>query len=128
MTDRKALYHAAAVTSSGHVTALVDLAVEMLQKSGLNKRQARQILNPLLESTVQNLKNSDAADALTGTFARGDTATVKRHLEAISSVRLDEAMAAYQLLGGRSLKLAQAKGLDKNRVKKIRKLLEVEDA
>lgn len=106
----KALYHAAAVTASGHVVALFDIAIEMLGGCGLSRRRARQILLPLLESTTRNLANSGPANALTGTFARGDVSTVKRHLTSIKSHKLRPALAAYILLGQRSLSLAKQSG------------------
>ncbi len=64
----KALYHAAAVMASPHLTALVDLAVEMLSACGLSKTRAQEVFMPLLESTVNNLKTSNPQQALTGTL------------------------------------------------------------
>jgi predicted short-subunit dehydrogenase-like oxidoreductase (DUF2520 family) len=119
----KPLYHAAAVMASGHVTALIALATEMLVECGLDEKTARRVLMPLLESTVANLSESDPAQALTGTFARGDLDTVKRHVKALSSKRLSEALAAYRLLGRRSLELAQ-KRIDADMRKKILRELE----
>ncbi len=106
----KALYHAAAVTASGHVVALFDIALELLVNCGLSRRRSRQILLPLLESTTRNLSTKDPRRALTGTFARGDTATARRHLAAIKSHKLPDALAAYILLGHRSLLLATKRG------------------
>lgn len=103
----KPLYHAAAVMTAGHVTALVALATDLLVQCGLNEKTARRVLLPLLESTVANLTSAKPADALTGTFARGDLATVKRHLEALSNKGSAEAIAAYKLLGRYSLELAK---------------------
>lgn len=103
----KPLYHAAAVMTAGHVTALVALATDLLVLCGLNEKTARRVLLPLLESTVANLTSAKPADALTGTFARGDLATVKRHLEALSNKGSAEASAAYKLLGRYSLELAK---------------------
>jgi predicted short-subunit dehydrogenase-like oxidoreductase (DUF2520 family) len=111
--DAKALYHAAAVTASGHVVALFDIALEMLARCGLSPGRARQVLLPLLESTTRNLSTKDPARALTGTFARGDVATARRHLASIKSRKLRDALAAYILLGQRSLMLA--KGRSRNR-------------
>ena len=108
-SNSKPLYHAAAVMASGHVTALVALATEMLIQCGLDDKTARRVLMPLLESTVANLSVSEPATALTGTFARGDLVTVKRHLQALSNTRLTDALAAYKLLGRRSLELAEKK-------------------
>ena len=120
----KALYHAAAVMAAPHLTALVDLATEMLSSCGLSKRKAQQVFLPLLESTVNNLRTSNPQQALTGTFARGDIATVRRHLQALSLPEFAEALEVYKLLGLHSLQLAQKNGLDAQLVKKIEEALE----
>lgn len=106
-TADKPLYHAAAVMTSGHVTALFDVALEMLVDCGLTRKTARQILQPLLVSTVHNLETKDPAAALTGTFSRGDVETVKRHLAALKNHQLADALKLYGLLGERSLKLTK---------------------
>lgn len=127
--ESKALYHAAALTAAGHLTALVDLAIEMLVSCGLRRPDAQQVLMPLVESAVANLKASPPETALTGTFARGDLATVRRHLEALSGEvksggKDSDALKIYKLLGLRSLSLAGKKGLDPRLSKKIKPLLE----
>lgn len=121
--ESKALYHAAAVMASGHVVALFDFATEMLAACGVRRKNARRILMPLLKSTVNNLTQSDAEKALTGTFARGDLATVKRHLAALSRKEFAEALEIYKLLGHRSMKLAEKNELDTQLLKQIKKLL-----
>ena len=120
----KALYHAAAVVASGHMVALFDIAVEMLGRCGLDQKKARRVLMPLVESTVKNLLSSDPARALTGTFARGDLATVQRHLEALNANGLFDALRAYKLLGRRSLELAKRNGANAIVVKKIVSVLD----
>ena len=112
-SSNKPLYHAAAVMASGHVVALFDIARQMLVECGLSQRRAVTILRPLLQSTVTNLSTRTPAAALTGTFARGEAATARRHLKAISSHHLKDALAAYVLLGRRSLQLAAESGLDR---------------
>lgn len=121
--ESKALYHAAAVMASPHLTALVDIALQTLAAGGLSKRKAQQVFLPLLKSTVNNLKTATPQQALTGTFARGDIATVRQHLQALSRKELDEGLEVYKLLGLHSLELAEKNGLDSKRVKQIRKLL-----
>lgn len=106
-SNNKPLYHAAAVMASGHMVALFSIATEMLIHAGLDPKTARRVLLSLLESTVANLCASEPARALTGTFARGDLATVKRHLAALSAKEFTQALAAYKLLGKRSLELAE---------------------
>ena len=104
-SEDKPLYHAAAVMSAGNVVALFDVALEMLVQCGLTRKTARSILLPLLASTVHNLETKDTANALTGTFARGDVETVQRHLKALN--RNKDALELYRLLGKRSLKLTK---------------------
>lgn len=119
----KPLYHAAALTAAGQLTALVDLAMDMLVSCGLKRHEAQKVLMPLVESAVNNLKVTLPENALTGTFARGDVATVRRHLEAMSGKDQTEALSIYKLLGLRSLRLAQKKGVDAKVLKQIEKLL-----
>ncbi len=104
-SEDKPLYHAAAVMASGNVVALFDVALEMLMKCGLSRKQARDILTPLIASTVRSLETKDPAHALTGTFSRGDVETVKRHLAALQKSDLADALDLYRLLGRRSLKV-----------------------
>src|SRR5215212_5914332 len=103
-SEDKPLYHAAAVMASGNVVALFDVALEMLGECGLDRKTARSILAPLISSAVRKLETKDPADALTGTFSRGDLETVKRHIAALKNKELVEALGLYRLLGQRSLK------------------------
>lgn len=121
-SENKPLYHAAAVMASGHVLALYDLATDMLVHCGLKRAEALRILLPLLESTVSNLSQAGPSQALTGTFARGDIATVRRHLEALSKSGLTQALEIYKILGSRSLELAIRQGLEPKLVKQIQAL------
>ncbi len=123
-SSNKPLYHAAAVMASGHVVALFDLATEMLVQCGLDPGKARRVLRPLLESTVNNLLTSDPATALTGTFARGDLATVQRHLSAFGRHGLSVALNVYRALGVHALDLNKKNGVDPQILDKISKALE----
>jgi predicted short-subunit dehydrogenase-like oxidoreductase (DUF2520 family) len=121
--ESKALYHAAAVMASGNLTALFDIAIEMLKECGLSGRNARQVLLPLVQSAVTNLASMEPAQALTGTFARGDVTTVRRHLSTLQEHSLAEALAAYVLLGQRSLTLAKQRKLSHESTDQISQLL-----
>jgi predicted short-subunit dehydrogenase-like oxidoreductase (DUF2520 family) len=121
---RKPLYHAAAVMASGNVVALFDVALEMLGHCGLTPKEAQRVLLPLVESTVRNLYVSEPSRALTGTFARGDLATVKLHMEALSSSGIRDALQLYRLLGKRAVALARKNGAKPEILRKIRKALD----
>jgi len=107
-SEDKPLYHAAAVMASGNVVALFDVALEMLMHCGFSRKQARDILTPLIVSTVRSLQTKDPTHALTGTFSRGDVETVKRHLAALKKNDLADVLELYRLLGQRSLKLGKS--------------------
>jgi len=124
-SSAKPLYHAAAVMSSGNVVALFDTALDMLERSGLKRDDAHEALIRLLQSTFVNLGTHSPAKALTGPFARGDVATIQRHLKALSSSELREAREVYRMLGRKSLTLAEENGLAKAAAKMIAKLLAV---
>ena len=104
--EMKALYHAAALMASPNLTALFDIALEMLTRCGLSPIGARHVLLPLVESTLANLVRQDPRSALTGTFKRGDLATTVKHINAMKAEKLIEALQAYVVLGNRSLTLA----------------------
>ena len=119
----KALYHAAAVMTSGHTVALFDLAQEMLMRCGLTKKKAQAVLLPLLRSTLENLSLKEPSRALTGTFARADAATVRNHLEALRQFPSHDAIEVYKLLGQRSLQLAKNNGASADALEQIALLL-----
>jgi predicted short-subunit dehydrogenase-like oxidoreductase (DUF2520 family) len=119
----KPLYHAAALMAAGHVTALFDVALDALARCGLTERRAQSVLLPLLGSVVENLSSLPPGRALTGSFARADAETVRKHLLALRSLDDPEALAVYLLLGERSLKLAERAGADPEAVEKVRRIL-----
>lgn len=123
-TKDKALYHAAAVMTSGHAVALFDLASELLARCGPTKTQARRVLLPLVRSTLENLSTQPPSRALTGTFARADVATVRKHLKALDAPNSDLARAVYTLLGLHSLRLAEENGADAAALKEISSVLD----
>src|SRR5436853_5739151 len=121
--DAKALYHAAALTASPNIIALFDIALEMLSSCGLSRRRAQQVLLPLVESTLANLKVHDPKRALTGPFKRGDAATIRKHIAAMKSASLHDALAAYGLLGRRSLAMAKDQQTNPSRQEAIARIL-----
>jgi predicted short-subunit dehydrogenase-like oxidoreductase (DUF2520 family) len=115
-SEDKPLYHAAAVMVSGNVVALFDVALEMLEACGLDRKTAHAILLPLIASTVRNLETKTPEASLTGTFSRGDLATVKRHLAAIRNMEVRD---IYRMLGKRSLEMADLDAGLKRQIKKV---------
>ena len=119
----KPLYHASAVIACGHLTALLSIALEVFSKCGLDDEKAKEILLPLVSSTINNISKQTPAEALTGTFARGDAASLNEHLRAFRGNMSDELLEIYLLLGERSLDLAKQQGTSEDVISGIRQII-----
>jgi len=104
----KPIYHASAVFASNYFVVVEAVAQRLLRHAGLSDAEAWQALRPLVEGTLENLTRQEPLAALTGPVARGDTATIRRHLEALTH---DDALL-YRALGRAALELAQKRGMD----------------
>ncbi len=128
-TRHKTLYHLAAVITSGHTVALFSVAIDLLERCGIDRPTAQKVLLPLLHSTMQNLSVHTPERALTGSFARLDRHTIESHLAALAAhdeTTLD-ARRVYALLGKRALKLAleqQAANASDEAAREIKSMLE----
>ena len=118
-TEYKTLYHASAVTVSGHLTALVDVGIEMLSKCGLENADAQEIFLPLIKSTVENLETQTTFEALTGTFARADVKTFENHLKILRKNVSTEVLEVYLQLAIRSTHLAARQGANREKLREI---------
>jgi predicted short-subunit dehydrogenase-like oxidoreductase (DUF2520 family) len=118
-TEYKTLYHASAVMASGHLVALADAAIETLSKCGLENADAREILLPLIKSTVENLETQTPSEALTGTFARADVKTFENHLKTFHENASPETLEIYLQLGARSAHLAKQQGANREKLQEI---------
>jgi predicted short-subunit dehydrogenase-like oxidoreductase (DUF2520 family) len=117
--SKKALYHAAAVTSAGHATALFDVAVEMLSKCGVTQKEAAHILLPLLHSAARNLERQSPEEALTGSFARLDIAAFERHLASFKPLSKPVIQLYYEL-AERSLDIVERRDGPSERLAEFR--------
>lgn len=95
-------YHAAAVVASNHLVALMG-QVERL--SGAVGVPLEAYLD-LAQATLDNVAALGPAAALTGPAARGDEATIRRHLRALPP----EERPAYRALADAARRLAQQTG------------------
>jgi predicted short-subunit dehydrogenase-like oxidoreductase (DUF2520 family) len=87
--EARPLYHAGAAIASNYLVTLYRAAARLLEDAGAPP----EALVPLMRRTIEN------GFELTGPIARGDWATVDRHLEAIR-VREPELEELYSALAG----------------------------
>jgi len=114
-SQAKPMYHAGAVFASNYLVVVEAVAQRLLRHAGLTDAEAWQALRPLVEGTLENLARLGPLGALTGPVARGDEATVRRHVEALTQ---DDA-ALYRVLGRAALELAQKRGMDEGLAARI---------
>jgi predicted short-subunit dehydrogenase-like oxidoreductase (DUF2520 family) len=100
--EARAAYHAAASIASNFLIALEESAATLLERAGVE--DARELLAPLVLRSAANWAERGGA-ALTGPIARGDHATVARHLEELRE-RAPELLAVYEALAARTMTIA----------------------
>ncbi len=105
----KVLYHAAAVIACNYMVTLVKLATDLWQTFNVPTHQATKALMPLLRGTLNNIDNVGIPQCLTGPIARGDTGTIKKHLNALQKVA-PSVLSTYRELGLQTIPIALAKG------------------
>jgi predicted short-subunit dehydrogenase-like oxidoreductase (DUF2520 family) len=105
----KPLYHTACSMASNFLVTLLSTATDLLEMAGLTRTAASQVLSPLVQGTLQNVKNFDAGSSLTGPLARGDEESIKAHLKALEN--LAEIRGLYKKLAVQTLYFARREKL-----------------
>lgn len=105
--EQKPLYHAAAVMASNYVVALLDVAVGLLSRSGLDPADAANALGRLAEGAAADVAETGSRQALTGPLLRGDVGTIRLHMNRLSR----EETQLYSVLAREALRIATDRGL-----------------
>jgi len=105
----KVIYHAAAVIACNYLVTLVKLATDLWQSFNVPPQQATQALLPLIRGTIHNIETVGIPQCLTGPIARGDTGTIKKHLDALQKTA-PGILSTYRELGLQTIPVALAKG------------------
>jgi predicted short-subunit dehydrogenase-like oxidoreductase (DUF2520 family) len=101
--EGRAAYHAAASIASNLLVTLEESSVELLDRIGIE--DGRELLIPLVLRTAANWAER-GPQALTGPIARGDGATVERHLAALRD-SAPELLPLYEALADQAGELAR---------------------
>lgn len=118
-SGNKVLYHAACVTVSNLVLALINKGVNFLEACDFTSEDALDALFPLIENNLENIKSRGVIDSLTGPVERGDLYTVEKHCEVLN----DDDKELYKLLSKELLEVAKIKNENRD-YKKLQKYLE----
>ena len=115
----RARYHAGAVFASNYIVTTLAAAEALLMASGFGEGRARAALAPLARASLEHALAAGPVRALTGPVARGDAATIRRHLAALPA-RLRRAYAASGMV---ALALAELGGLNARAAGRVRRAL-----
>ena len=107
--EDKALYHVSGVLACNYIVTLIQQSVALWESIGIDRADAVQGLMTLLRTTVDNLEEFGMEESLTGPIARGDSGTVRRHLDQLGT-RAPALEEAYRELGILALDIAKRKG------------------
>ena len=92
----KAAYHAFGFFSSPALVELIAAAQQVGKLAGFNDRKARELMEPIVRQTIDNCFRSTPQQAFSGPLRRGDTATIRKHLEVLKQA--PEALEVYRAL------------------------------
>ena len=97
----KAAYHAWVMFASPLFTTLMATTEQVAALAGVNRREAKRRMIPILQQTLANYAALDAAGAFSGPIVRGDVETVNRHLRVLR--KMPAARKVYLALAGAAL-------------------------
>ncbi len=119
----KVIYHAAAVIACNYLVTLVKLATDLWKTFDVPPDQATRALLPLLRGTIHNIDTIGIPQCLTGPIARGDTGTIKKHINALQEVA-PAVLTPYCELGRQAIPIALAKGrIDEQQAEELQAVL-----
>jgi len=113
--EDKAAYHAWGTFASPLLTALLATIERVAAVAGVNHKDARRRMIPILRQTLENYAAFGAPDGYSGPIIRGDVDTVRQHLRVLRA--LPEARAVYVALVRAALTNLPAR--NKSALKKI---------
>ncbi|MGA7515239.1 MAG: Rossmann-like and DUF2520 domain-containing protein [Candidatus Sulfotelmatobacter sp.] len=81
--QQKGAYHVWGMFASPLLTALLAAAEHVAGAAGINRKSARERMLPILRQTLANYARLGAPASFSGPIARGDAATVGKHLKVL---------------------------------------------
>ncbi|MEX2403648.1 MAG: Rossmann-like and DUF2520 domain-containing protein [Balneolales bacterium] len=119
--QQKAGLHLSAVFACNYLAALMEAAQKSLNlnEPGID---VIKVMGPLISKTWENITRNGVDHSLTGPISRGDAGTIQKHLTLLEeSPQLSN---LYRQLGSLALEIAERKGLDQDKIKRIQHILD----
>ena len=119
----KVTYHAAAAIVSNYTITLMKLATDLWQTFSIPPQQTIRVMLPLMRGALDSIESVGIPHCLTGPIARGDTGTIRKHIDALKKIT-PAILPAYKELGLQTIPIALAKGrINEQQAQELRSLL-----
>ena len=120
--EARPVWHAAAVSTSNGIAALLAAGEAMLAAIGIE--EPHRVLGPLAAGTVANAGEQGAAGSLTGPVVRGEQETIARHLDALTDASPHLAEGYASIAGVIVDAATRAHRIEKEEAEKMLEMLE----
>lgn len=92
----KKYYHLVGVFASNLLVGLARATLKLAKRINWQEREFKEFIIPLMADTIKNIKKFGIKEALSGPLVRGDTETIRMHLEILKKDK--ELAKVYELL------------------------------
>lgn len=122
--ENKPLYHAGASVVSNFMVTLIESGINLFEAAGMDRNDIFKAIEPLIGSTLSNIREKGTIDALTGPIVRGDYDTVRVHLKAIGE-KMPSELEFYRAMAHRTAMMIDGNRLTHGQVEEFERILEV---
>ncbi len=107
--EMRALYHAACVVASNHLTTMLWILEQMFGVLKTNERKFFPVFEPIINAALLNAARTSPAQSLSGPIARGGVETVSHHFEALQRFA-PNLVPYFGSMSAETTRLAESKG------------------
>lgn len=128
--EEKVFYHMAGVFTANFLTANFFASEKLLNNTALGGKNHYGLFEPIVNTTLSNIKDNGVNGSLSGPVQRGDYITVQKHLVSLKKLRVKERKLFLHSYISQSLMLLESIKGNGRRLKagqiRVKKILEAE--
>lgn len=109
--SKRVLYHAAAVVASNLIVPTLLYADRLYLACEIDPQITKQLVYSLARSAIENYRQLDQENVLTGPLVRGDQKTIESHLQGIQDLGHTDILSYYAQMSLEALNLLKTKAL-----------------
>ena len=88
--EEKVYYHLAGVYTANFMNANFYSSEKLLARAGLINKGHYELFGPIISATLSNIRKYGIEKSLSGPVERGDFVTIKKHIDALRKLRIEE--------------------------------------